>query len=71
MKLLPPYDPDMAYPLINGREYPYKISDAEAYFIKLGCGFMSGYGLQDHIDMQRKEAEARLTRYNFITHDQY
>lgn len=66
IKLLPAYDEDMAYPLINGIEYPYRISEAEGYYMRLGVGFMAGYGLSDHIRAINREKQARLTRYNFI-----
>lgn len=67
MKLLPPYDPDMAYPIINGIEYPYSIMKAHTYFSKMNVSFMSDQrGLDGCLRSVRREKQERLTRYNFI-----
>jgi hypothetical protein len=64
-KLLLAYDPDMAYPLIDGIEYPYSIKQAFKYFSDAGCNFMP-LGFDEYRRALRKEAEERRTRYNFI-----
>lgn len=67
MKLLLPYDPDLACPLINGIEYPYSIMAAMKYFSESGARCMIDYtGIDAYRRAVRQEKSERLTRYNLL-----
>lgn len=66
MKLLEAYNPDMAYPLIDGKEYPYSILEAFKYFESIGSRCMGPYDYSQYLHEVNREKEQRLTRYNFL-----
>lgn len=73
IKLLPKHDPDMVYLLIDGKEYPYKISEAEEYFMSSGAIFMGSYGLSDHLRAMKQigcpKCQGMPKRYKLVPDD--
>lgn len=62
-KLLPAYNPDIAYPLINHVEYPYSIMEAYNYFSKMNMKCMIGrLGIDDYRRDVNKEKRDRIER---------